>query len=301
MTADRNTSAFAAEVGADGPVAVVGGRSRWEAGGPLGDDVRLVTAPQGVIEHCPEEMTVRVRAGTSVAELHDVLGRAGQRTSLPDRAGTVGGAVAVGENHLDVLARGTVRAAVLQLRYIAADGSVVTGGAPTVKNVSGFDLPRLMVGSLGTLGLFAEAVLRTNPVPPASLWLEAAGVDPFDIVVWLRRRATVLWDGERVRVHVEGHGVDVEAQRGALPGTWTEVPGPFDLPSHRWSLAPSALRALPPDTGPFVASVGVGTVWAAHPQPARLVDEQVLLLHRRAKAAFDPTARLNPGRDPLRR
>ena len=111
----------------------------------------------------------------------------------------------------------------------------------------------------------------------------------------------MLWDGVHVRVHLEGHGVDVDAQRRALPGLWAEVVGPFDLPPHRWSLAPSALRALPPEVGPFVASIGVGTVWADRPQPARPVDEQVRLLHRRAKDGFDPTGRLNPGRDPLRR
>src|SRR4051812_7469403 len=104
-------------------------------------------------------MTVRVRVGTTVAELHEALRAHGQRSALPERGGTVGGAIAVGHNDLHVLGRGRVRDAVLQLRYVSADGRLITGGGTTVKNVSGFDLPRLMVGALGTLGVLAEAVL----------------------------------------------------------------------------------------------------------------------------------------------
>ena len=64
-----------------------------------------------------------------------------------------------------------VRETPLQLRYVSADGRLVTGGGPTVKNVSGYDLPRLFVGSLGTLGLLGEVLLRTDPVPAVSVWL----------------------------------------------------------------------------------------------------------------------------------
>src|SRR5262249_57035162 len=153
-------------------------RTRWTTGGMLAEGTRLVRAPIGIVEHRPEEMTVRVRAGTSVRELHAALAAAGQLTALPDRGGTVGGAIAVGENDLDVLRRGPVRGCVLQVRYVSADGRVITGGGPTVKNVSGFDLPRLIVGSLGTLGLVAELILRTNPIPAASVWLPAGGGGP---------------------------------------------------------------------------------------------------------------------------
>ena len=97
-------------------------------------------------------MTVRVRTGTTVEELHTELAARGQRTPLVERGGTVGGALAVGENDIFVLGRGTLRASVLQVRYVSAEGRIVNGGGPTVKNVTGFDLPRLMVGALGTFG-----------------------------------------------------------------------------------------------------------------------------------------------------
>src|SRR4051812_14537728 len=162
---DEVLQEFAAQVGESGPVAIEGSRTRWSVGGELASGTRLLRAPAGILEHIPDEMTVRVRVGTTVAELHRVLAEAGQHTALPDRGGTVGGALAVGENDVRVLGRGWIRQSLLQVRYVSAEGRVVKGGGPTVKNVSGFDLPRLMVGSLGTLGLLAEVILRTNPIP----------------------------------------------------------------------------------------------------------------------------------------
>jgi FAD/FMN-containing dehydrogenase len=299
--------AFAEEVGAIGPIAVEGGRTRWDLGGALADGTRLVRAPAGVLEREPEEMIVRVLAGTTVAELDEALADGGQRSALPSRGGTVGGALAVGEDHLDVLARGPVRASLLQVRYVAHDGRVITGGAPTVKNVSGFDLPRLVVGSLGTLGLLAEVVLRTNPLPTASVWLESDDTDAFAAAQVVQRRATVLWDGRTTWAHLEGHLVDVDDRRRALPGRWAEVEGPPQLPAFRWSLAPSALRRLgDPAAAPdrperFVASLAVGTVWADTPQPPRQLDPGARQVADRAKQIFDPSGRLNPGRDPSRR
>jgi glycolate oxidase FAD binding subunit len=296
--------AFAAEIGNDDPVAAEGSRTRWSFGGPLLPGTRLLRAPAGIVEQHPEEMTVRVRAGTAVAALHTALAETGQRTALPERGGTVGGALAVGENHVDVLGRGTLRSSALQVRYVSAKGRVVTGGGATVKNVSGFDLPRLLVGSLGTLGLIAEAVLRTNPIPPATVWITAREVDPFDVFRALLRPAAVLWDGTRTWVHLEGHDGDVVAQRADLRalGAWDDVAGPPPMPPSRASLKPSELRALDPAViGPFVASIGVGTVLTSDPLPARPASPTLRALSRRVKTTFDPTGRLNPERDPATR
>ena len=93
-------------------------------------------------------MTVTVRAGTTTTELTAALTEAGQRCALPERGGTVGGSVVIGENHPEVLGRGWLTSSVLQVTYISSEGKLIRGGGPTVKNVSGFDLPRLIVGSL---------------------------------------------------------------------------------------------------------------------------------------------------------
>jgi FAD/FMN-containing dehydrogenase len=338
---DAAVASFAAEVGpaSAGPVVAVGGRTQWAVGGPIdvsaaahgrdgrdgqrfgGDgpvrevravrDVREVRAPAGIVAVEAADMTVRVRAGTPVTELDAALAAVGQTVALPTWPGaTVGGVLAVGRSGLRQLGWGPVRDTVLEVRYVSADGTVVKAGGPTVKNVSGFDLCRLLVGSLGTLGLLAEVVLRTRPVPPAERWL-AAAADPFALVRRLHRPASVLWDGTTTWVLLDGHPADVEAQ-AALTGL-ADAAGPPDLPAHRWSLRPSALRSLAGPAGGagrraeaqapgrFVAEIGVGVVHADAPRPPEPapVDPAVARLHRRIKTLFDPTGRLAPGRNPL--
>ncbi len=289
---------FAAAVGPTGPVAVVGGRTRWEVGGDPVGDPRLVEAPVGIVAYHPEEMTVQVRAGTSVADLDRRLAEHGQRCGLPDRGGTVGGAVMVGENHLDRLGRGSVRDAVLQVRYVSAEGTLVTGGGPVVKNVTGFNLPKLLPGSLGTLGCLAEVILRTNPTPSTDCWVTVDGVDPLAVRDAVLRPAAVMWDGEVTHVHLEGHEVDVDAGRDALEalGRVEDASGPPPLPPHRWSMSTRAMIERPP-AGRFVASLGAGVVWSdLDAPPAAPSSPAVAELAARTKQTFDPTGRLNPGR-----
>ena len=298
---------FAAEVGETGPVSVAGGRTRWGLGGPLADEAVVLSAPDGIVDYKPDEMTVTVRAGTTVAALHAELAAKGQRSALPDRGGTVGGALAVGENDVRSLGRGLLRTALLQIRYVSAEGRIVSSGGPTVKNVSGFDLPRLMVGSLGTLGLLAEVIVRTNPIPACSRWVVATGCDPLVVQGALLAPSAILWDGEFTWVQLEGHEPDVDAQHKALAphGTFVTVAVtgdrlPVELPQNRWSLAPAEVPGLAGNsqTGRFVAAVGHGLVFAEHSQPSRTVDFQSALIAERLKQNFDPCGRLNPGRDP---
>jgi FAD/FMN-containing dehydrogenase len=297
--------AFAAGVGpADaGPVSAVGGRTQWGSGGGVSPDAREVRAPAGIVALEAADMTVRVRAGTTVAELDAALADVGQTVALPAWDGaTVGGVLAVGHSGLRRLGWGPVRDVLLEARVVTAGGRVVKAGGPTVKNVSGYDLCRLLVGSLGTLAFTAEVVLRTRPLPPAERWL-VGEADPFALVERLYRPAAVLWDGTTTWVLLDGHPDDVAAQ-AALAGL-ADAGGPPALPGpHRWSLRPSELPALGGDgsgegPGRFVAEVGVGVVHAVRPAPARPVDPHVVELHRRIKAVFDPGGRLNPGRDPL--
>ncbi len=301
---DEALAAFAGEIGPEGLVCVRGGGTRWSRGGEPDPGVRVVRAPTGVIDFDPAEMTVRVRAGTTVAELHRELAAAGQRTALPVRpSGTVGGALAVGESSLARLGLGSVRDALLQARYVAADGQVVTAGAATVKNVSGFDLCRLLVGSLGTIGLIGEALLRTRPLPPIERWVRALGVDPRPVLNQSRTADSILWDGSAVWVLACGFEVDVDADLARLAeiGDFAAA-APPDLPPHRWSLRPDRAAVFDPADfgidGSFVAEIGVGIVHAERPQPPRPRSRGVTRLNERVKASFDPTGRLNPGRRP---
>ena len=92
---DQRLAAFAAEVGADDPVTVVGGRTQWDVGGAVAPSVRQVRAPAGIVEYEPAEMTVRCGAGTTVADVDAALAEHGQLVALPDWPGaTVGGRMA---------------------------------------------------------------------------------------------------------------------------------------------------------------------------------------------------------------
>jgi FAD/FMN-containing dehydrogenase len=301
VTFDMALTTFAESVGRDGPIAVVGGRTRWSTGGVSAAGTRFVEAPTGIVSFEPEEMIVTVRAGTSVSDLDAALGDRRQRAALPDRGGTVGGAIAVGENTLESLGRGSLRSSVLQVRYVSAEGKIITGGGPTVKNVTGFDLPRLMVGSLGTLGLIAEVILRTNPIPAVCRWFMSEDVAPAEVRSSVLRPGAVLFDGKRTWVLLEGHGADVEStlERLRTLARFTEVQGPPALPPYRWLLRPSDMTKLADlDIGNYVASIGVGVVFAERPQPARPIPPAIRALNKRVKDSFDPFGRLNPGRVP---
>lgn len=330
---DDVLAGFAAEVGPEGPVCVRGGDTRRHLGGEVASGTREVRAPAGIVALEPAEMTVRVRAGTTVVELHEALAASGQRTALPQRSGgTVGGALMAGESAIARLGLGPVRDALLQVRYVCADGRVATGGAGTVKNVSGFDLCRLLVGSLGTLGLVGEALLRTVPIPESEGWFRLEAADPRQVRRRCRTANSILWDGTATWVLLSGHEPDTAEDHLTLGdlGEVADACGPPPLPPHRWSCTPaeaagfgSGNGAAPPGEAPvratetditagpatadatagieFVAEIGVGVVHASVPQPPRAAAPGVAELNRRMKERFDPTGRLNPGRNPLRR
>lgn len=285
---DLTIDEFAAAVGADGPVSISGSGTR--GGGVPG--VRTVSAPRGIDWIEPEEMTVGCGAATPVDEVDDALRAHGQRVAVPP-GGTIGGALAVGQSGLRRLGYGPCRDVALQMRYVSAAGKVVKAGGPTVKNVSGFDMCRLLVGSRGTLGFIGEVILRTRPIARFEQWYTGDG-DPWVIRERLYRPTSVLWDGARTWVLLEGERSDIEQQARTVG--LAEVDGPPGLPDvGRWSIPAAELPTLRDEpVGSFVAEIGVGIVHHSRPAPVRPADPAIADLHDRIKRRFDPTGRLNP-------
>ncbi|MFM7686117.1 MAG: FAD-binding protein [Actinomycetota bacterium] len=279
---------FADEVGSEGPVTIAGLGTR---GGPV-SGVRAVAAPSGIEWVQPDEMTVCCGAGTPVDELVAAIAPHGQTVALP-AGGTVGGALAVGVSDVRRLGHGPLRDTLLQARYVSAAGQVVKAGGPTVKNVSGFDLCRLLVGSRGALAFLGEVILRTRQLARHSQWFRADGADPAAVFTRLYRPVSVLWDGASVWALLEGHPADVHEQ--AVTAGLTECAGPPTLPTgSRRSITPAD---LPAQRGLFVAELGVGIVHHAEPWQAPARGERETALARALKEQFDPSGRLNPGID----
>ena len=121
-----------------------------------------------ILEHEPGDLTVTVEAGLPFGMLQAELAKRGQWLSLdggPTERATVGGVLASAASGPRRHLYGTARDLVIGLTVVMADGSVVRGGGKVVKNVAGYDLPKLYVGSFGTLGVLVEATLKLRPRP----------------------------------------------------------------------------------------------------------------------------------------
>jgi glycolate oxidase FAD binding subunit len=131
-----------------------------------------------VVEHAPSDQIVVVEAGRTLAALQETLASHRQRLAidppLSDRA-TVGGIVAANSFGPRRARFGSVRDLIVGVSFVRADGALAHGGGKVVKNVAGFDLPKLMVGSLGTLGLIVTATFRLHPLPEEEVTVLLAG------------------------------------------------------------------------------------------------------------------------------
>ncbi|HSQ00396.1 MAG TPA: FAD-binding oxidoreductase [Candidatus Dormibacteraeota bacterium] len=119
-----------------------------------------------ILAHDAGDMTVRVQAGVTIEALNAALAAAGQWLPLdPPRAQamTVGGMIAADRNGPLRLGYGGIRDWLIGVRAVMADGMLVRGGGQVVKNVAGYDLPRLFAGSFGTLGVIVEATFKVRP------------------------------------------------------------------------------------------------------------------------------------------
>ena len=158
------------------PLRLRGGGSKDFYGEPArGGEPLSTLALQGIVSYEPSELVVTVRAGTPLAELEAVLLQQGQCLPFepPHFSGsaTVGGMVAAGLAGPARASVGTVRDFVLGATLVNGRGEVLEFGGQVMKNVAGYDVSRLLAGSMGTLGLIALVSLKVLPVAPAEATL----------------------------------------------------------------------------------------------------------------------------------
>ena len=312
-------------------LAVWGGGSHRSIGYPT--DPQLVVSTSGftgVAEWEPDDLTVVVGAGTHVAELEAHLATRGQTAVLPEVAGhaTVGGVVATATSAYRRLRYGPTRDRVLEVRAVTGDGRIVKGGGRVVKNVTGYDLPRLYTGSLGSLGVITSVCLKLWPLTAATATVTLD--DPGRIAL-LHRPLAVLQTPGVTTVLLGGTAPEVEDQVARLGGDAVSGLVYPDRPRGDvvWSvrvrprLMPDMVKMLP-DT-PHVIQPGIGEAtfaatagWDVAPLRSRAETDggavvrvggwseadpwgappPALELQRRVITAFDPMRIVEPGRLP---
>jgi hypothetical protein len=254
----------AAEAGR--PCEVWGGGSLLSVFGDPDVERLEAAALTGVRAFEPADLVITVGAGMTVVELDELLLETGQECPLDIPTGedaTVGGRVATGLGGVRRLGCGPVRDWVLGMTVVTGDGAVVDAGGRTVKNVTGYDLPRLYCGSWGTLGPILEVTLRVRPRPRWSGWFQTdAPIGP--IARQLYRPASVLTSSSGSWILLEGHPKDADDLSSHLGLQPCAEP---DLPTGlRVSVPPAHLDtwlAGLPAHG-WVAEWGVGTVHLEH-------------------------------------
>jgi glycolate oxidase FAD binding subunit len=330
----RSEAEVQAAVAAADTVDPTGGSTHREVGNPVVAATPVGT-PRGIVTYDPAELTVTVGAGTTLGELDAAVGAESQECVLDDRdaTATVGGLLAVGLSGHRRLRYGPLRDRVLEVRFVTGDGRVVRGGGPTVKNVTGYDMPRLLVGSFGTLGVLTRVILRCQPRPRCVRWF-GTDLEPATVRARCFQPSTIFWHPDTgSRVLLEGHPDDVDAQARAASLHAIDDPPPLPDGPHqgRISVAPDRIAELGHDLAAidgvdWVAEWGVGTVHVAASTEAALgasraaahaaqgwllrtvgaagldgfgIDLPNGALMARIKTAFDPQAKLAPARLPI--
>jgi glycolate oxidase FAD binding subunit len=155
-----------------------GTKSGW-GNTPSGADLILSTARLNqIVEHAWADLTVTVEAGCTIQTLQATLAQQGQRLALdalwPERA-TVGGVLSTNDSGALRLRFGALRDLIIGVTLALPDGTLAKSGGKVVKNVAGYDLPKLSTGALGTLGVITRAVFRLHPLPRKTRSLSVSG------------------------------------------------------------------------------------------------------------------------------
>lgn len=288
------TEADLARIVADatGPLRITGGGTR-----PIGvanGEALSLAGLSGITLYEPGALTLVVQAGTPLKEVEAALAAEGQRLAfepMDHRAllgtngtPTIGGAVAVNASGPRRIAVGACRDFLLGVRFVDGMGRILKNGGRVMKNVTGYDLTRLMAGSYGTLGVLSEVALKVLPVPRASVTLALSGLDDVRAIEALSRAlgspfevsgAAHMAGSARTMIRLEGFEASLayraEKLRGILGGYGD------------WQLADNAEAAWR-DMRDVTALQGGGDVWRLSVRPS---DAPGLVARTRGEAVYD--------------
>jgi glycolate oxidase FAD binding subunit len=170
---------------ASGPLRIRGGGTR-DIGKPVSGEVLSLAALSGIELYEPGALTIVVKAGTPLAEVEAALAAEGQRLPfepMDHRAllgtqgdPTIGGVVAANVSGPRRIQVGACRDSLIGVRFVTGEGEIVKNGGRVMKNVTGYDLVKLMAGSYGTLGALSEVSFKVLPVPDVSATISVAGL-----------------------------------------------------------------------------------------------------------------------------
>jgi glycolate oxidase FAD binding subunit len=179
-------------------LAIVGGGSKAAIGAPVQARALALGGLRGVVDYDPAELVLTVRPGTPLAEIQEMVAQSGQMLAFepfdhgpifgqPQGAATIGGIVAAGVSGSQRLSAGAARDHLLGFRAVSGRGELFVAGARVVKNVTGFDLPKLAAGSWGRLFAMTELTLKVLPRPRESVTRVLFGLDAGRAVLAMAR------------------------------------------------------------------------------------------------------------------
>ena len=208
---------------------IVGGNSKLFYGREPKGQVLSLSQHQGVINYHPSELVITARTGTPLAVIEQVLAEQGQMLAFepPHFAGsaTLGGTIACGLSGPRRPFSGSVRDFVLGCKMINGKGEVLSFGGEVMKNVAGYDVSRLMVGALGTLGVLLEVSLKVLPLPvyESTLLFEVKRAEAFKMLTDLAAKSLpvsgLCYDGSVVYVRLSGFEQSVLSTEEKLGGS----------------------------------------------------------------------------------
>jgi len=196
------------------PLRIVGGDTKRFYGRPVAGETLALAGHHGVLRYDPAELVITARGGTLLADVEALLARHGQQLAFePPSYGpmaTLGGTVAAGLAGPARIARGPVRDYILGTRLLTGDGRVLKFGGEVMKNVAGYDVSRLLAGSLGVLGVLLEVSLKVLPIARGTRTLrrriDAQGA--IDLLGAVAQRGLPLtgsfWSADELYVRLEG-------------------------------------------------------------------------------------------------